>query len=203
MKKVFVFTLICLAFLLFVPGIVSADGALTTDQTESSGTTTVTYGISSKFQLSIPPSFTLGLNDAKYERVAISNARLPLYTYVSVSVSSNNYNETAVAPFPAWRMKLDGSTGDDPDDYISYHLHTATVDTTTTPATYTEGERVKNAFEFLNAPADSFSLGAGMVEKYLKFYIDGTTMGDHSGTYKDTLVFNAVLMKSDGSEYSS
>ena len=61
MKKLFVFMILCLAFLLLVPGIVSAEGENNNNQvidsvgTTKSGTTTITYGVAEYFQLKSSP----------------------------------------------------------------------------------------------------------------------------------------------------
>ena len=220
MKKVLVFTIICMALLLLVPGVVSAaddvQNAVTDPTTASqSGDTIVKYGVSSMYYLVVPNDFTLGASTSKHAVVKITDARLPKYTMVNVTVQSENYNDQAGVGEPAWRMGHGGTVvlG---GEYISYHLHsydrTPQVDANGVVKDeygnivyiYSNGHKVEKNKVFLTAHAGSFSNGNGEVIKSLEFKIgdERYSQATYSGDYWDTLVFNAEIRNEDGSLYN-
>lgn len=195
MKKVFVFTLICLALLLLVPGVVSADQNIEWDssQASASGTTEVTYGVASMFSLNIPTTIHVSDDYEGIGLVYISDARIPGETFVNVTVSSTNYNDQALPNQPAWRLRL---VDDSIEDYVNYHLHKIDNFQYQGDLTHENTEKVAENEVFL-------SLEAGIRYKAtrLVLFIDDSAT-HHSGTYKDQLAFTATVTDSTGGPYS-
>lgn len=204
MKKVFVFTLICLALLLLVPGVVSAEETpVATGNSVQSGQTVVTYGVQAKYLLVVPPNFNISTGSAIHTGVRVSNGLLAEGTAVAVNVSSSFYNTSAGSEQAAWRMVLNNNIANiDTGKFISYHLHNATRQETGTGAngnpiySYTEHEKIESGVTFMYAPATAFSHGDGEVVKYLSFRVDAASLAGISlaGTYTDTLEFSAAIV---------
>ena len=198
MKKLFVFMILCLAFLLIVPGIVSAEddtnGGESVGTIEShtkSGTTTITYGLHEVYQLIIPSDFTLDKNQAMYEDVVVANALLKPYTKVQVNVTSENYDESIGYPNPAWGMKHQ----DNDTEFVRYHLHLAEYDATQNEYNEKQDGRLASGNVILEAHAEDFENGNGRIEAYLKFFIPDTETADYAGNYKDELEFTATIVQ--------
>ena len=204
MKKVFVFTLICLALLLLVPGVVSGaeETPVATSNSAQSGQTVVTYGVQAKYMLVVPPNFNISTESAIHTGVRVSNGLLAEGTAVAVNVSSSFYNTSAVPGQAAWRMMLNGEDHSLTGKFISYHLHTATrvetdMDDNGNPIySYTENDKIESGVPFMYAPATAFSRGDGEVVKYLSFRVEAASLADISlaGAYTDTLVFSAAIV---------
>ena len=195
MKKVFVFTLICLALLLLVPGVVSAEETPIDQSTASqSGTTNVTFGFAALYQLTVPPDFVLSTRQVVFEDVTISNALLDPHTKVVVNISSRNYNDSALANEAAWRMKYVGNDGNsDINIYLPYHLHTAEPNNQGEP-TYVDDPitKVRSGVELFSVCAEDLAYSGKSYVQFLAFKLDSADIA-YSGQYKDTISFTAEI----------
>ena len=195
MKKVFVFTLICLALLLLVPGVVSAAEETPIDQSTVSqrGTTNVTFGFAALYQLTVPPDFVLSTRQVVFEDVTISNALLDPHTKVVVNISSPNYNNRALNNEAAWRMKYVGNDGSSTIDvYLPYHLHKA--DLINGDPTYDDSPSTKviSGATLFSVCAEDLAYSGKSAVQYLAFKLDSADIA-YSGQYKDTISFTAEI----------
>lgn len=196
MKKVFVFTLICLALLLLVPGVVSAadDPLIDSTTASQSGTTNVTFGFAALYQLTVPPDFVLSTRQVVFEEVTISNALLDPRTKVVVNISSENYNDSALANEAAWRMKYVGNDGNsDIEIYLPYHLHKADSNLQGEP-TYVDDPSTKviSRVELFSVCAEDLAYSGKSAVQFLAFKLDSADIA-YSGQYKDTISFTAEI----------
>lgn len=177
MRKVFVFTFLCLVLLLLVPGIVVADAvADDSNSAVKNRETVVEYVLAQSYVLLVPAGITVTSNAITHMDIVVSDAIIGENERINVTISSTQYQNDPNG-HGHWRL-MNGNS------HIQYHIHNE------------NDEAVLNGTSVLSADLNAFTQAHPdyKVEKTLNLTVTSVVPnGISSGKYTDHLLFTSKI----------